>query len=165
MTQTECRELFDYREGALYWRSNRGSNAKAGANAGRVLRTGYRSIHVSGRRHQEHRLVYLWWHGSVPTQLDHINGMKADNRIENLRPADPSRNQINTPQRKSASGIRGVRASRHPGKWIARIYQNNKEIRIGTFESKDEAKAAYKQMAREIYGEFVPSYLAERHPS
>lgn len=155
MNQKIVKSLFDYRDGGLYWKHNRGSNAKAGNRAGRLLKTGYRSIHVSGRRYQEHRLIYLWHHGYMPAQIDHINRIKSDNRIDNLRPADHSSNQINTHNRASQSGFRGVRFVPKTGRWAARIYQNGKEIRIGTFDTPEEASSAYKKEAEKIYGEFA----------
>ncbi|MCW8158993.1 HNH endonuclease [Stutzerimonas stutzeri] len=155
MNQVEAGRLFEYRNGGLFWRVNRGSNAVAGARAGRLLKTGYRSIHVSGRRYQEHRLVYLLHHGAMPAQIDHINGDKADNRIENLREATYSQNQMNTGERQNESGYRGVRFVPKTGRWAARIYENGKEIRIGTFASPELASEAYQKKAREIFGEFA----------
>lgn len=155
VNQIEVMSLFDYRDGGLFWRVTRGNNAKAGCRAGATMKTGYRSIHISGRRFQEHRLVFLWHHGFMPTQIDHVNGDKSDNRVENLREADYSRNQMNTRDRKSATGYRGVRFVEKTGRWSARIYQNGREIRIGTFDSPEEASAAYKAKAAELFGEFA----------
>lgn len=154
MNQEIVKGLFDYADGGLYWKHNRGSNAKAGSQAGRLLGTGYRSIHVSGRRYQEHRLVYLWHHGVMPKQIDHINRIKADNRVENLRASDHSTNQMNTENRGSQSGFRGVRLVPKTGRWSARIYRNGKEIRIGTFDTPEEASAAYEAEAKKMFGDF-----------
>lgn len=155
MNQEIVKALFDYVDVGLYWKHSRGSNAKAGNRAGRLLRTGYRSVHVSGRRYQEHRLVYLWHHGFMPKQVDHINRDKSDNRIENLRAADHSTNQMNTDTRGSQSGLRGVRFVPKTGRWAARIYRNGKEIRIGTFATPEEASAAYKEAAKNMFGDFA----------
>lgn len=155
MNQDEVKRLFDYKEGGMYWRHDRGPNAKSGNRAGRILKTGYRSIHVSGRHYQEHRLVYLWHHGFIPAQIDHINRIKSDNRIENLRAADHSSNQMNTKDRSSSSGCRGVRFVPKTGRWAARIYRNGKEIRIGTFCSREEARAAYLATAKSMFGDFA----------
>lgn len=155
MNQEICKSLFEYTDGALYWRYNRGSNAKAGMRAGRLVRTGYRSIHVSGRRYQEHRLIFLWWHGALPEQIDHINRDKSDNRIENLRQCTHSTNQVNTNDRPSASGLRGVRKVEKTGRWMARIRKNGKEIRVGTFSTMEEASAAYRAKMRDLFTEFA----------
>ena len=155
MNQSECKRLFDYRDGALYWRVSRGSNAKKGARAGRLLKTGYRSIHVTGRKYREHALIFMWHKGFMPVQIDHINLIKNDNRIENLREASHSQNQMNTMDRGSESGFRGVRFIEKTGRWAARIYRNGKEIRIGTFGTAQEAYSAYRAKAIELYGEFA----------
>lgn len=155
MNQEKCKDLFDYIDGGLYWKVNRGCNAKAGNRAGRLLKTGYRSIHVSGRRYQEHRLVYLWCYGFMPKQIDHINKNKSDNRVENLRPATHSQNQMNTKKRDSSSGERGVRFIDKTGRWAARIYKNGKEIRIGTFDTKEQASLAYQEKAKMLFGDFA----------
>lgn len=155
MNQSQCKDLFEYRDGGLYWKQDRGSNAKSGHRAGRKLNTGYRSIHVSGRRYQEHRLVYLWHNGYLPSQIDHVNRIKTDNRIENLRPATPSENQVNTPDRFNSSGYRGVRFIDKTGKWAARIYKQGKEIRVGTFDTAIQASDAYEIAAKEAYGDFA----------
>lgn len=154
MNQISCRDIFDYKDGALYWRFDRGSNAKAEARAGRLLPTGYRSIHVSGRRYQEHRLIFLWWHGVLPGQIDHINQNKSDNRIENLRRCTHSTNQVNTAPRQSKSGIRGVRMVDKTGRWAVRVYKDGKEIRVGTFATMEEASAAYRAKMHELFHDF-----------
>jgi hypothetical protein len=87
--------------------------------------------------------------------VDHINRIKSDNRIENLRAADHSGNQMNTASRGNQSGFRGVRFVPKTGKWAARIYRNGKEIRIGTFASPEEASEAYQAEARRIFGDFA----------
>lgn len=161
MNQSKCQFLFDYSDGGLFWRNSRGSNAKAGNRAGRLLNTGYRSIHVEGRRYQEHRLVFLWHKGYMPAQIDHINGQKSDNRIENLREANHSQNQMNTANRDSHSGLRGVRFVEKTGRWAARIYKEGKEIRIGTFATAEQAGDAYTAKAKEIYGDFVRKMMSQ----
>lgn len=155
LDQEACQSIFEYKDGALHWRHDRGSNAKAGRRAGRLLKTGYRTVQVSGRRYQEHRLIFLWWHGVLPAQIDHVNGQKADNRIENLREATHSQNQANTPARKSESGFRGVRFVAKTSRWAARIFYKGREIRIGTFATAELASEAYQRKAVELFGEFV----------
>jgi len=147
--------IFDYRDGQLFWKVDRGSNALAGKRAGRLLRTGYRSVHVSGKKWQEHRIVYLMHHGCLPGQIDHVNRVKSDNRIENLRPATSSQNQVNTHSRGSKSGFRGVVKADGGDKWVARTYVAGKEVRIGSFETPELASQAYNEKLAEIFGEFA----------
>lgn len=146
MTGPDVRRLFEYRDGALYWRLDRGSNARAGNRAGRLLRTGYRSIHISGKRYQEHRLIYLYHHGWVPPCLDHVNRQKADNRIENLRPATPSSNQVNTDDRTSHRGVRLRR-----GKWEGVVWKDGKAVRIGMFQTANEAVSACAAARKDLH--------------
>ena len=152
MNHDDVNMLFRYEDGALYWKVDRGSNAKAGFRAGRKLPTGYRSVHVSGRRYQEHRLIYLLHHGEMPVQIDHINGVKDDNRVENLRPATHSQNQVNTADR---TDFRGIRLVKKTGRWMARIYKDGKELRVGTYATECEAREAYRKRAQELFGVFV----------
>lgn len=78
---------------------------------------------------------------------------KADNRIENLRAATYSQNQVNTPERRS--GLRGVRKGNGVDSWVARIYKDGKEIRIGVFPTPELAAEAYRARAAEMFGEFA----------
>lgn len=94
-------------------------------------------------------------HGVQPEQIDHINGDKQDNRIENLRRATHSTNQVNTKDRPSASGIRGVRLVDKTGRWACRVYKDGAEIRVGTFATLEEATAAYRKKMRELFGEYA----------
>jgi hypothetical protein len=96
----------------------------------------------------------------MPVQVDHANGIKNDNRIENLREATYSQNQANAPSRESESGERGVRLVPSTGKWAARIYIQGWEVRIGTFGTKEEAALAYKERARREFGEFYREPVA-----
>lgn len=154
MNQEVVRQIFDYRDGGLYWKQNRGSNAKAGARVGRLLPTGYRAVQVSGRKYQEHRLIYLYHHGFLPVEIDHINRVKHDNRIENLRKCSHAANQVNTHDRPNAQGYRGVKVNQR-GRYAARITIQGKEIRLGSFDTAEQAGEAYKQAAERLFGEFA----------
>lgn len=91
----------------------------------------------------------------LPDQIDHINRNKSDNRIENLRRCSHSTNQINTNDRNSSSGVRGVRQVDKTGRWMARIYKDGKEIRVGTFATLEEASVAYREKMKELFLDFA----------
>ena len=89
-SQAELRELFDYDPDGFFVRKSNGIRVKSTAHS-----AGYRTIWFNGKNHKAHRLIYQWHHSECPAMLDHINRNRADNRIENLRPATNSTNQMN----------------------------------------------------------------------
>jgi hypothetical protein len=86
-------------------------------------------------------------------QLDHINGIKRDNRIENLREATDSENQQNQkkPPAHNTSGFLGVTKYKRNGKWVAGIKLNGKRINLGYFDTPEAAHAAYLQKKKELH--------------
>lgn len=97
MTTPDFHKFFEYRDdGTLFWRVNRrGGKAQAGQLAGYSRPDGYALVGVCNKRWLVHRVVYAMWHGYMPEVIDHIDGDPANNRIENLRAADNSKNQWN----------------------------------------------------------------------
>ena len=150
-------EIFDYVEGKLYWKEARGK-AKAGKEAGSSGGGGYLQICYKGRRTQIHRIVYMMHHGPIPDgmYIDHINGDRTDNRIENLRLCTPTQNQINRGAPKtSKSGVKGVVWRPDRQKWNASIRAGGKRYHVGHFETIEDAKAAQEAASRELFGDFA----------
>jgi len=154
------KQVFRYDEGAghLYWVSPASRSVKPGQIAGRKSDNGYRQIMVDNRRYAEHRLVWLWFHGSHPEhEIDHINGVRDDNRIENLRPATKGENQQNIAgaRKSNPTGLLGV--SYHAGRrWRAQIRVDGVKHYLGLFPSPEEAHAAYLK-AKERLHTFQPA--------
>jgi len=87
-------------------------------------------------------------------QVDHINGVKADNRRENLRVATNGQNRANSKlNSNNTSGLKGV--SRKNGRWVAVINVGGKKHHLGYFDKKEQAHEAYKKAAIEAFGEFA----------
>lgn len=162
MDQKLVREIFDYDpDGYLVWRTkNRGR--KIGSRAGSFNASGYRMISIGRspgnrqlvpkRQWRAHRLIFLWHHGYIPEILDHVNGIKSDNRIENLRPANLTENNRNRkPQPNSTSKYLGVSWDRRLKRWVARIGKKH----LGCFKDEDDAARAYDAASKRIYGEFA----------
>jgi len=153
LTQQQVVGLFDYRDGGLYYRTTRGGNV-AGSRAGTVQRVGYRQVMVSKRKYYEHRLIYLMHYGVWPEQIDHINGVKDDNRIENLRPCTASENKCNLPGR-SATGVKGVYFDKRRARYYAELTLRRRRVRVGGFGSLEEATAVIQSVRAGYHGAFA----------
>ena len=155
---------YDPKTGILTWRTRsdvrRQWNTKyAGTQAGSVARSGYRYISFKGLAPVgAHRIAWCHFHGDWPTfTLDHINGMRDDNRILNLRPVDGAENSVNKARQKNnTSGFVGVSFERQRGLWRARVNFRRMMYDVGFFSTAEEAAAAREEFARKIHGEFAP---------
>lgn len=118
----------------------------AGKPAGSISNRGYYRIKFWGVPYMSHRLAWLYVHGEWPeNEIDHINGVKTDNRISNLREADRLINLANMPVYKnSLTGIHGVSWSKTKGKWQANVYRNKVSYYLGVFDDYFEACCARK---------------------
>lgn len=128
---------YDEETGAFRWLRNRGRTARAGDIAGCVDERGYRRICISGRKYRAHRLVFLLKTGAMPEFVDHINGVRDDNRWCNLRPADATINARNAARRKDGKhvAVTGVGFMPRIGKWRVRVGTANGQVRyLGVFE-------------------------------
>lgn len=152
LTQRFIRELFDYDAGKLVWKKrpdthfgacNTWNSRFAGAVAGRHRPDGYCVTHVGHRIYKNHRIIFMLHHGYLPKQIDHINGDRADNRIENLRAADNTTNQYNKKARSdSVSKIKNVRWHERTGKWEVRLTANGVRHSGGYYNTIEEAAHA-----------------------
>ena len=147
------RELFEYRDGELYWKQP-GKSRQMGRPAGGINGDGYRRIKINRKLYAVHRLVWVM-HGNDPVPfVDHINGDVLDNRIENLRAATHSQNCMNRRQRSdNKSGIKGV--MRKKDKWYGCVTLNYKVYPAGYFDRKEDAAAAVDKLRKELHGEFA----------
>jgi len=144
ITQKLLHELFTYDGLHLIRKVNRGP-AKAGDIAGCLEpKSGYWRIFLCGRSNGAHRLIWLYVHGEWPNIIDHINRVRHDNRIENLRDVDyyvNARNRCAT--QRSTTGIMGVSLRR--GRYRASIGLNGKTLVLGTFDTIEESTHARRQ--------------------
>jgi hypothetical protein len=103
--------------------------------------------------------MWLWVYGEpVPNIIDHINKIKTDNRINNLRAATDSTNQANAGiWKNNTTGVKGVKIDRgSPNKpFVAYMYRNNQEIKLGQYYTLEEATNARRIAFEEMYGEFA----------
>lgn len=157
ISQSRLRELFDYRDGNLIWRKKTRRRTIVGQIAGTELRNGYIKIGIDKGQYLAHRLIWVWHYGEIAKEMvDHINGVKNDNRIENLRLASRSENNTNSvPCKRNKSGLKGVCFDSNRGLWVASITKDKRQKMLGRYATKELAYAAYVAAANSLHGEFV----------
>ena len=150
-------EMFEYRDGKLFWKVSPSRRAKVGMEAGSRSSHGYILISFQGggvrRPLYAHRIIWEMHNGPIPDglQIDHINGVRFDNRLENLRLATRSQNLRN----KKHSGAYFDKRRAHMKKpWTSAIKVGDKNKWLGSFATKEEAEMAYHNAARELHGDF-----------
>lgn len=156
ITQELLQDMFYYKEGNLYWKVDRSFKAKKGTKAGYVHKPdGYVLISLFNKAYAAHRLTYLYFHGTCPQYIDHINNQRDDNRIENLRPATRAQNNQNAKLRSdNSSGIKGVWFDKNRNTWRVEIKVNNKRICLGSYKNLDEACAIIKEARKHYHKDF-----------
>ena len=160
MTQEKLKELLYYNQenGFFYWRHNKGRNViKPWDKAGSVNGKGYIKLQLNGKCWQAHRLAWLYVYGSLPSHdIDHINGIKSDNRISNLRPATNAQNHWNTGIRSTnKSGVKGVHWHKGSKRWVASCRSNGKQVHLGAYLDVAEASEAIRKYRQKHHGEYA----------
>ncbi|AXH72351.1 MAG: HNH endonuclease [Caudoviricetes sp.] len=119
--------------------------------AGHVSKVGYVMISLLGQKHLAHRLAWFMGTGEWPIhEIDHINGIKSDNRLCNLREATRAQNAHNR-------NTLGYTYDNRKGKWYARIQNGEKETLFSGYFDTEGGAAAFVQQCREVlYGEYAP---------
>jgi hypothetical protein len=151
-------ELFEYRDGRLYRKVAR-ANAKVGEEAGHVNTVGYRVVTLDGKIRLVHRLIYQMVHGDCPEFLDHINGVRTDNRIENLRPANKSQNSAN--QKLSCTnttGIKNVSFDKKNSSYFVTVRRQDKHIFCGRFKDIELAELVAIEARDKYHGKYARQF-------
>jgi len=148
ITQEILKSSLSYNKdaGLFTWRYAKKGTAK-GSFAGCVNSLGYTFIGINKNRYLGHRLAWLYIHGKWPDNcIDHINGNRSDNRIDNLRDVTHLENHKNRRMNtNNTSGSTGITWRKDLCRWCARIYVNGKQIYLGFFENKLDAINARKK--------------------
>ncbi len=155
VTQERLKELFTLTSEGLFWKTNR-PGVVVGTGASLHKSSGYKVIKVDYRQYREHRLIWLFVYGSLPKTLDHIDGNKLNNRIQNLREANQSQNCHNTRlSSRSTSGVKGVTWHKPTKQWRGRVKLHRKEYSAGYFNDLEKAQIAVCKLREKLHGEFT----------
>lgn len=142
-------ELFLYDDGLLISR-------RSGKIYSNLDRDGYIRVRVEGHEYRAHRLIWEMFYGKIPAGMlvDHIDGDVFNNRIENLRLATRTQNNVNSKAKAlNSTGLKGI--TKVGSKYRARITTGGTTISLGMFNTPAEAKAAYDLKAVELHGEYA----------
>lgn len=146
---------YDPKSGLLTWTKRVARNVFAGGEAGSVDGQGYKHFQFKGCIYPCHQVAWALFHNEWPdAHVDHRDGDRANNRIENLREANQSQNCANRRvSPKNKVGLKGV-VEKRPGRFSAVIWLG-KSVHLGTFDTAEKAHAAYVSAAEKRFGEFA----------
>lgn len=155
ITQERLKKLLDYDPltGVFTWKVSKSKSIRIGRIAGFINFFGYRMISIDNKQYREHRLAWLYIYGEFPQHgTDHVNHVRNDNRISNLRDVKQSENVRNAEMRKdNTSGITGVSWDKRDNKWHAQIKVDRRSTCI--YSGDDFFEACCRRKSAEIkYG-------------
>lgn len=151
----KAKSLFDYKDGKLIRKVNAGRGIQ-GSAAGSVNGRGYCQTTIHQKIYFVHRLIWLLHYQKMPFMLDHINGDRLDNRIENLREVTSSENSQNRSiSSRNTSGIKGVSWFAQSCKWKATIMVNGVHNYLGLYVDIRDAEKAVCAYREKIHGEYA----------
>ena len=146
LSQDLLKELFDYKGGNLIWKVSRQGNKGINSIAGCLSKNGYIVISLNKKLQYAHRLIYVWHYGEISKDMliDHINGIKYDNRIENLRTITHQQNLFNTK-------AKGYNFDKNKNKFKAQIMVSGKRKHLGLFNTQEEASNTYLEAKKKYH--------------
>lgn len=164
ITQEELKKKIYYNPklGKFYWIEASGS-ASEGDEACAIT-NGYVTIKLNGKLFQAHRLAWLYKTGEMPIyNIDHINGIRTDNRFCNLRDATQSQNCMNQGiSANNSSGYKGVSWHKKTGKWQVACKIKTKHYYLGVYDTAIQASRVYQEFAKTHHGNFYHDTNSEK---
>ena len=155
LDQKYLQELFEYKDGELYWKVSPSNNAAIGSKAG-TTKAQYTMIGINGIRYYAHKIIFMMIHGYCPKLITFIDRNTRNCKIENLKELTSSQLVAKVPRRiDNTSGYKGVSWSSRNKNWVATITKNGKMMFLGGFDNIETAHKAYCQAANRYHGEFA----------
>lgn len=152
---SRLRELLHYDKdtGHLHWIEEGVYQRPVGTVAGCRCRDGYIRITIDGKKYAAHRVAYALVNGHFPSLiLDHINGVKDDNRWGNLRDCNYKQNSFNAKRRTvTSTGVKGVSKCRKTGKFVVRVGHEN----YGVYKDLELAELVAQEVRTKLHKEFA----------
>lgn len=137
--------LVDLVDGRLIWRRSTGGYVKAGREIGSIFEDGYRRAKIRGKNYLVHRLVFAISNARWPIgDVDHVNGVKDDNRPENLREVTNRQNAQNRPSHRNGR-LAGVTFCKRTKRWMAQVRHDGRRVFLGRHNTEADAHVVYAQ--------------------
>ncbi len=158
ITQAELKELFDYNAetGVFTWKVKLRNGMNIGDVAGTKDSNGYLVVAYKRKRYYCHRLAWTYIYGDVPNIIDHIDGDKSNNKINNLRNSTYTENARNQKiSKNNISGIKSVGWVKSRNKWVVKLRVNGKQKFIGHFDDLELAELVAIEARIKYHGEFA----------
>ena len=157
LTQSRLKELVSYnKETGIFNRILPVANILPGPIHAKPNKIGYTRMHVDGRLYYMHRLAWLYVYGVWPTEVDHIDGNKANNKLSNLRDGSHAQNMQNMSKKsKAVSGLKGAYYHPHCKMWQAKIRYQNRTKSLGYYKTPEEANKMYLQAKSNLHEFFT----------
>ena len=157
------KELFQYKNGELYWKKlNFINQIKIGDKVDSIDKINkYKTIKFNNKSYKSHQLIFLYHHGYIPKEIDHIDGNSLNNNINNLREVTHQQNSWNQKKNRSHNGkptssiYKGVSWHKQIKKWVVRIRIDGKNKSLGVFDNEKVAAFIYNIYAIKYYGEYA----------
>ena len=128
---------YDQETGIITWIKNPGKKIQVGQITGNLNLNGYLQIQFQGKNYKAHRVAWFLYHGKWPTNhIDHINGIRTDNRISNLRDVTRSENQLNQKGHRDKT-YKYYTFNKRFNKWYVQKRINGKKTFFGCFNSEE----------------------------
>ena len=152
ITQAYLKNVFDYKDGFLYWKVKPAQRVKIGDKAGSINGQGRLVVRIKGKSYLVHRLVFMWHNGFLPEFLDHIDNNPLNNDIKNLRCATRQQNNRNAKMPvTNTSGIKNVFLHKETQRWQVLI--SNKYF--GLYKDKELAELVAIEARAKLHKEFA----------
>jgi hypothetical protein len=175
LTQEDVKELFEYKDGDLYWKinifagkDNRIHRIKAGDKAGCIYyklnnKVFYKQVRYKKRAYKISRIIFLMFYGYLPEYIIHKDGDSLNTRIENLLEANSSQIHFkNKFSKRNTTGYTGVSFSKRDKKYISSIRVNNKRVNLGVYNTAEEATKIYEIAKEKYHGDFINKCTNDR---
>jgi hypothetical protein len=151
ISQQRVLDLFRYDDGKLFRKSD---NKEMGIYSTKHHR--YARVVIDGKEYKLHRIIFFYHHGYLPEIIDHINGDRYDNHIENLREANTYQNRQNSGiYSTSKSGVKNVYWDKKCNKWRVSFSINGKRKYFGGYDDLEEAKQIATSMRDKYFKQFA----------